>query len=283
MRAIDPSPRRWTSAVAAALAALLPAFVAGAAPTDGLDPGEHGRVAEVVDGDTVVLDGGPSVRLVGLQAPKLALGRPGVEDWPMSGEARDALDALVFDREVTLHYGGARRDRHGRALAHLVRAGDGLWVQRAMIEAGMARVYGFADNRALLPELLAAERAARAAGLGIWRHPRYRIRGAAGLDDAIGGFHIVEGAVHDAAIVRGRVFLNFGADWRTDFTVTIARSDRRTFESVFAAAGVGDLTALTGRRVRARGWLRERNGPQIVATHPEQIELLAPEPTQPGE
>ena len=283
MRAIDPSSRRRTSAVAAALAALFLASVAGAAPTDSLEPGERGRVAEVVDGDTVILDGGPSVRLVGLQAPKLALGRPGVEDWPMSGAARDALAALVFRREVTLHYGGARRDRHGRALAHLVRAGDGLWVQRAMIEAGMARVYSFADNRALLPELLAAEHAARAAGRGIWRHPRYRVRDAAGLDDAIGGFHIVEGAVHDAAIVRGRVFLNFGADWRTDFTVTIARRDRRTFESAFADAGVGDLTALTGRRVRARGWLRERNGPQIVATHPEQIELLAPEPTRTGE
>ena len=276
MRAIDPNSRRPTSAAVAALAALFLSPDAPAAPTDRLEPGESGRVAAVVDGDTVTLDGGPSVRLVGLQAPKLALDRRGAEDWPMSGAARDTLAALVFDREVTLRYGGARRDRHGRALAHLVRAEDGLWVQRAMIEAGMARVYSFADNRALLPELLAAERTARAAKRGIWGHPLYRVRGAAGLDDAIGSFQIVEDTVLKTAIVRGRVFLNFGVDWRTDFTVTVAPRDRRMFESAFAAAGIGDFAALAGQRVRARGWLRSRNGPQIVATHPEQIELLEP-------
>ena len=29
-----------------------------------------------------------------------------------------------------------------------------------------------------------------------------------------------------------------------------------------------------GRRIRVRGWLAWRNGPQIEATHPEQIEVV---------
>ena len=43
---------------------------------------EEARVVEVIDGDTVVLEDGRQVRLVGIQAPKLALGRPGFRAWP---------------------------------------------------------------------------------------------------------------------------------------------------------------------------------------------------------
>ena len=245
---------------------------AGAAPVDRLARGESGRVDEAVDGDTVTLDGGLEVRLVGLQAPKLALGRPGFVDWPLAGRARDALARLVGGRAVVLRHGGARRDRHGRALAHLVR-GDGLWVQGAMLAAGMARVYSFADNRALVREMLAIEREARAARRGIWAHPRYRVRRADALDGAVDTFQLVEGEVVSAAVARGRLFVNFGADWGTDFTITAAPRDRPAFEAAWAAAGIDPVSALAGHRVRVRGWIGRYDGPRIVATHPEQIEL----------
>ena len=73
----------------------------------------------------------------------------------------------------------------------------------------------------------------------------------------------------DAASVRGRIYLNFGLDWRTDVTVGIGKREGRAFER----AGF-DLLSLNGKRVRVRGWLRRRNGPMIEATHPEQIEIL---------
>ena len=85
----------------------------------------------------------------------------------------------------------------------------------------------------------------------------------------IGSFQVVEGRVVDAAAVRGRRFLNFGADWRTDFTVTVAPADWKRF----AAAGLS-VQDYEGRRVRVRGWLDRINGPSIDATHPEQIEVL---------
>ncbi len=73
-----------------------------------------------------------------------------------------------------------------------------------------------------------------------------------------------------AAVVRGRVYLNFGPDWRTDFTIAIAPRDRRRFTRAGLLPGDWD-----GRRLRVRGWLKRYNGPMIEATHPEQIELLA--------
>ena len=237
-------------------------------PAADLRAGERARVAAVVDGDTVVLTTGRQVRLVGLQAPKLPLGRVGFAAWPLAEEARAALDQILSGRDVTLYYGGRRRDRYRRYLAHVVRD-DGLWVQGALLRQGLARVYSFADNPTAVADMLVEERAARQARRGIWALSYYRIRNPGELSGDIDSFQVVEGRVVDVAAVGRRVYLNFGPDWRTDFTAVVAAK----LAPAFAAAGV-DLARLTGRAVRLRGWIRRRNGPALTLTHPAQIELL---------
>jgi len=243
---------------------------AGPALPDALAEGGSFRVTEVIDGDTLVLEDGREVRLVGLQAPKLPLGREGFETWPLAEEARAALVKLAQGRQVTLGYGGRRVDRHGRALAHLFRE-DGLWLQGELLARGLGRVYSFPDNRALVAEMLERERAARQNGAGIWSDPWYGIRAADELSDAIDSFQLVEGRVLDAAVVRDRGYLNFGRDWKTDFTVSIDPQARRLFET----AG-RPVESLEGVRIRVRGWIKSFNGPMIEATHPEQIEVIGP-------
>jgi hypothetical protein len=66
--------------------------------------------------------------------------------------------------------------------------------------------------------------------------------------------------------------VNFGRRWTEDFTVTILKRNERKF----AAAGL-EPKRLSGKRVRVRGWIEERGGPWIEATHPEQIELTGRE------
>lgn len=234
-----------------------------------LTPLRLGRVVTVVDGDTVVLADGESVRLVGLQAPKLPLDRPDFRAWPLADEAKATLGRLVLGREVTLAAGGREGDRHDRILAHIFDAETGLWVQGAMLSAGMARVYSFPDNRALVAEMLAREAAARQAGRGIWGHPYYALRRPEETQDLIGSFQVVEGRVLAAAIVRGRSFLNFGEDWREDFTASLAPPVTRSFQD----QGI-DPRDYEGRRLRLRGWVTSYDGPRIDITHPEQIEVL---------
>lgn len=234
-----------------------------------LRPETWSQAVTVVDGDTLMLEDGSEVRLVGIQAPKLPLGRAGFTAWPMAEAAKAALADLAQGRRLGLAFTGRRLDRHGRHLAHLVRDQDGLWIQGELLRRGLARVYSFADNRALVPEMLALEREARAARLGIWVEAFYALRGPEEAGDHIGSFQLVEGRVRDAARVRGRVYLNFGADWKTDFTVSISARSWKLFE----AAGLAPED-YKGRRLRARGWLRSLNGPMIVATHPEQLEIL---------
>lgn len=244
------------------------AAAANANPLAQLEAGERATVVAVIDGDTVLLDDGWQVRLVGIQAPKLPLGRPNFSEWPLADEALRALERLTLERSVALAYGGQRIDRHGRRLAHLFLA-DGTWVQRTLLSQGMARVYSFPDNRALVEEMLVAERRAREKGLGIWGNNWYAVRTPDDTTRDIGSFQLVEGQVIDAADVRGTVYLNFGEDWRNDFTVKIARGDRKIFEESEL-----DLLSLQNRVIRVRGWVDDYNGPMIEATHPEQMEIL---------
>jgi len=229
-------------------------------------------VVSVVDGDTVVIspmiDGANEIRLVGLQAPKLPLGRVGFQAWPLADESKAALEALTLNRIITAVSGGAQKDRHGRLLAHMVLK-DGTWVQGALLADGWARVYSFPDNRWAVDDMLRLERTARAASVGIWNHPFYAVRAQYDLKDLDGSFHLIEGQVRAAQTVKGRTYLNFGANWKTDFTVTIEKRDHKKFKQT----GL-DLESLAGTWIRVRGWLSMRNGPTIRATHPEQIEIL---------
>jgi endonuclease YncB( thermonuclease family) len=245
-----------------------------AEPTAQLVDGGTAVVAEIVDGDTLRLDreifGATEVRLVGIQAPKLPLGRPKFKEWPLAQHSAELLKTLTLGRTVSLGFGGQRIDRHGRLLAHLTRD-DGLWIQGAMLEAGMARVYSFSDNRAIVPDMLARERAARGRKAGLWADPFYALRTPETAARHINSFELVEGKVAAATMVSGRVYLNFGPDWRSDFTITLAPKTAR----LFAKDGVDPL-AYKGKQVRVRGWLQSRDGPMIDVTHPEQIEVLDP-------
>ena len=100
------------------------------------------------------------------------------------------------------------------------------------------------------------------------------MRDPASIGDAIDSFQLVEGTIVTAALVRGRHYLNFGENYREDFTVTFAPRNRRMFAADLVARGLEDIALLTGRRVRVRGWIKSYNGPMIEATHPEQIEWL---------
>lgn len=237
------------------------------APSAGPEPVTSGYVKSITDGDTLVLQSGTQVRLVGIQAPKLPLGRKKFKSWPLAAKAREALSHLALGKTLKLTYGGSRVDRHGRLLAHLF-AGK-IWIQGELLLGGMARMYSFPDNRAHIKDMLALERRARAARRGIWANRFYAIRDIAETRRHIGTFQLIEGRVLNAAIIRGRAYLNFGKDWRKDFTISISpKWMRRGWRKGPA------ISDYVNKRIRVRGWLKSYNGPAIEATHPEQIELL---------
>lgn len=224
------------------------------AALDRLAPGESGRVSEVISGHYLELDSALGVRVVGLIAPK--------DDDPYAAESEALLRKLVEGREVQLLYGGRRRDDYDRALAH-VKVGQ-VWVQRAMLEAGAARVNSWPDNRALVGEMLEAEAKARNAGKGLWALPLYRVRLPAEAEP--GEFQIIEGRVRRVREAGDARVVEFDGA----FSAYISPRD----VADFAPAGKAPAT-LSGKLVRVRGYLRDGyDGPELRLTHPEQVEVL---------
>jgi endonuclease YncB( thermonuclease family) len=232
---------------------------------------EKGPVAVVMDGDSFRLQGDRvDVRLIGLRAPEIAKGRRNFTDQPMGEEAHRALQALLRGHAISLRVTAHDHDRNGRILAHAIRD-DGLWLEPEILREGWARVYTFPDNPEFAADLYKAEREARAAKRGIWSNSFYAVRGPDPkvLLKDLNTYQLVEGKVVDAAEVRGRDYLNFGADYKTDFSVAI---DRKAM-ALFGRARLDPLS-LKGKTIRVRGFIREYNGPIIDVDHPEQIEVL---------
>ncbi len=279
------------------VAAALLALSACGPNIKGLEDGERGTVAQVIDGDTLVLDSGLRVTLTGIEAP--------YGDAPFAPQARAALTELAMGRPARLAYGGLRRvpprrareapasgaapaspseqpaanPNEGTALAQVFVQSEGgrwIWLQQAMLARGAAWARPRKDNLARAAALQAAEDRARGAEEGLWALRDYRVRNLSMIlreelpDERCGRgpFRLVEGVVRDVAVQDGRVYFNFGEDYRTDFTIAIYGDDVETWSGP-------PFESYEGKRVRARGHAIARGGPLICADNPLQIVVLA--------
>ena len=77
---------------------------------------------------------------------------------------------------------------------------------------------------------------------------------------------IVVGTIAKVAVMKARTFINFGADWRRDFTAGIEGRVLRANPELAKT-----LSSLEGKRVEVRGWIQYRNGPYIDIEDPSQI------------
>lgn len=260
--------------------AILMGFAAASAPSvsfaQGCDlpTGETVAASGAIDGETLVLDDGREVRLLGILAPAAPPDWDGPGPWPFAAQAKDALDKLVAGTLVGLRFDARKEDRHGHVLAQafIEENGESVWLQEKLVREGLVRVAALPDLSACLAPLLEAERTAREGRRGLWRSITYQVRDGnepKRLGYLRHSFQLVEGTVHGIGEGKRLVYINFAEDWRTDFTVTIARKRLPVLE----AAGL-DLAALPGKRVRVRGWVDWWNGPLIEISHPEEIEIL---------
>ena len=262
MRALVAS---WASGVAAVFASLLLAAAAAG------DAGACLRAAAVPAGDRLMLEepvaDSREVRLAGILVPD---DRDAAADAAaLALEARTALEEAVQGRCLVLTPNQPARDRYGRLVAG-VRRDDGLSVQDALVRRGLARVLPGLGDSTLAASLLASEDAARRAGRGIWADARFRVRTPDALAADVGSYQLVEGRVVQAMRVGPRLYLNFGDDWQTDFTVVIAARALKHFDF-----GV-DPARLAGRTVRVRGIIEDLNGPLIEIDEPAALEVLGP-------
>ncbi len=109
-----------------------------------------------------------------------------------------------------------------------------------------------------------AEEAARQAGLGVWNDDCCKLLKASGKIP-LGQWRVVQGLVHSVSIRREVAFVNFAADWKTDFTLILKPALAKKLK----------IENWQGRTLQVRGWTEWYYGPAIRVDVASQIRLPA--------
>ncbi len=124
-------------------------------------PPATARVIQVIDGDTITIEGGYRVRYIGIDAPEIhpQLEAFGVEAW-------QANRKLLEGKEVRLERDVSEKDKYGRLLRYV-------WVDDVLVEAelvrqGLARAKAYPPDTKYQDYLEAMEAEARQEGRGMW-------------------------------------------------------------------------------------------------------------------
>lgn len=200
-------------------------------------------VQRVVDGDTLRLSDGRSVRMIGLNTPEL--GKQGRSDEPFAVAARKRLEALVAASggRVGVLLGKESKDHYGRTLAHVYGA-EGANLEAQMLAEGLGFQVAVAPNVDLVTCQQAAERSARQAGLGVWRQSP--VLKAEQINTS--GFAVVSGRVSRVQRNRGGVWIEL----QDSLVLRVAPNLLGQFD-------VAAMERLKGRQIEARGWVVDRS------------------------
>lgn len=116
------------------------------------------NVTKVIDGDTIEIETGQKVRLLGINSPET--------NEHYYAEAKEKLSNLILGRSVKLESGPEDTDQYGRLLRHVFV--DGTFVNLEMIKDGYATVYIVNPDEKYYLELKKAEKDAKDNKLGLW-------------------------------------------------------------------------------------------------------------------
>lgn len=135
-------------------------------------------VRHVPDGDTLVLENGKKVRLIGVDTPEMHDDPRNTQNARKNGldakrviafakKAKDFTRGAVEGKPVRLEYDWQRVDRYGRVLAYVYRDEDGLFLNAEIIREGFGFSYPYFPFRHA--ELFRRyDEEARQNGRGLW-------------------------------------------------------------------------------------------------------------------
>ena len=135
----------------------------GTRPAPAADLPERVRLQVALDGDSLLLEDGRQVRLIGIDTPE--------QGEPYADESRTWAKDLLDGKEVRLEYDEEKRDKYERLLAyvHVDAGGEGeMFVNAELVRLGYARSYPHRPNERHKATFTSLQKEAREAGRGIW-------------------------------------------------------------------------------------------------------------------
>lgn len=215
-------------------------------------------LARVVDGDTLRLESGESVRLLGINTPEVA---SRYRDAEAGGEqARQWLRRKLEGEAIYLEHDAERVDRYDRLLAHVFLE-DGEHINASLLESGLAMLTITPPNLAYSDSLQQAQLRAESARRGVWAMPEYQVASVSDLEPGARyrGWQRWQGRV--TAVTSSRRYVNLTMS--EHFVVRIPKAHQALFPP---------LEAYLYREIEVRGWMsRQGQSHWIRVMHPSAI------------
>lgn len=221
---------------------------------------EPATIERVTDGDTVVLADQRRVRLIGINAAELNARNPSLK--AAAQQATKKLKAWLPQGEpVVLYIGDEPKDRHGRVLAHVIRASDGLAVAQLMVQSGLAVQSAVAPTTRCTMSFVKLENQAIEANRGLWKIRQLLSADATELTSNSRGFKLVSGTVTGVKRKKPHVQIFLDNQLQIKVRPTLAKQL--------------PLQSLVGQTVEVRGWLSQKNNrPYLWLQHKANLSML---------
>lgn len=125
---------------------------------------ENALVTRVVDGDTIELENGQKVRLIGINTPETK--DPNKEIECFGDEASAKTSELLLNKTVLLEKDVSETDRYGRLLRYIYL--DEIMINEQLVKNGYALASSYPPDVKYQEKLKQAEIFARKNNLGLW-------------------------------------------------------------------------------------------------------------------
>ena len=219
----------------------------------------------VLDGLSILRKDGTQVRLHQIDIPDHFRQDPG----PISGHAKGRLGEILQDQKIReyipIKNASQIQNRLGQDVLHIENL-DGEWVQEVLISEGLARVIPDQKLEDITIHLLKVEYQARKEKKGLWEDSAYKIHSAETIKPSAWEMQIVEDKIKKIATIKNNTYLNFGDNWRTDFTILIPSKIRQ----YYTKKGI-DIFSFQDQKIQVRGYVEDFNGPLIKLESPSHL------------
>jgi micrococcal nuclease len=218
------------------------------------------KVTRVFDGDTVMLEDGRKIRLLGINTPEV---KHKNQDTEAGGEsAKRWLSNKLINQKVRLVTDTEQTDKYKRTLAHLF-TDKKEHINLQLVALGLATVNIYPPNLLYSEELTTAGNQAEKNKSGIWLLENYARIPLENLNsDGHSGWTRLTGRVSVIRSSRKFVYMEF-----SDFFQ--ARIEKRWL-SLFP-----DINSYQGKTLEIRGWLNKNHGGwSMLIRHPSAIKIL---------
>ncbi|MCK9572905.1 MAG: thermonuclease family protein [Candidatus Omnitrophica bacterium] len=231
----------------------------------------HIKVTHVIDGDTVKLADGKTLRYIGIDTPETRIKQGGnfmYQPQPFAIEAKKLNEKLVLGKTVKIEFDVEKTDKYKRLLGYCFLE-DGTFVNNELLKQGLAVIYTHPPNIKFSDTFFTAQQKARKEKKGLWG--AYETINAEESYLYVNQIRTVRGTVKGSRRTKKCTLLNLAVTNGKIFKVVIFENSYK----YFSERDINLSRFYTGKTIEVSGKIRRYNGSyEIIANTPQDIIVL---------